>query len=786
MAVPNAHPMSKYHTLCYHQDANLEKEATLVGLGCSQLPSSAAVVNDDDEGMLFESVGDIMARLSGAKLRNDNFDDYLRCLSGLAYVADKHGVTEEQLHMWMERQDPMAAEADLATAYSMKPSTSEPLFFVTRALIDRFSKAKLSIALKASLKDKPKGPLVEHPVVRKWKPVEYDDLEKEVQNSSAAGVHVAMQGGMGCGKTHAVLKLAAEQCSERVLFITGRVNLAGEIEGRAKKAGFKHTYSYKRPDLFKRALLNKYPVMLIEARGSDPGNANFDDGTDDDVEDEAVEDDDNDNFMRFFDDDVRKAIDDSQGSPDIDEGNDAARPMPKMPKFFITCVNSMASMALAKVFSLDIKWDMVVIDEAETTMSNLYSAKLMGDTGTAVCDALFNTIGRTNFLMSIDAGHTEKLASCLHRQYICQYRMNNKDVAIDPMCVKCCYGQNSYAKERGPIFNECVELAYSLYPIKSDVKFGLMRTTRGSMCMEIVRRVAVLHENVCVSMALKKDAYALANILNTIRVDGKCIRVEVITGGAEQAHSVNELAQKANVLIYTSAISAGHSIDVKSRFSTLFAYFAFTVGQGAAQVTPSMEEQIQMCARLRHPTQKRMYFCLSTVHTAKLAGMADTRCYHTATRPHYTEKCDFLEHIKGLSSTDLVVILKAAIRKGFQGIKMLTTANMAKADIMAVYSLFGVIAFSKKLCKAAVMGRLAAENRHMEEVANRIGMGPGALKMLVYKAQPTAVWAYGGACSKRPMRPLNIDDLSLTVPQGAANAVQEFDVANTGRLAPIF
>ena len=117
-------------------------------------------------------------------------------------------------------------------------------------------------------------------------------------------------------------------------------------------------------------------------------------------------------------------------------------------------------------------------------------------------------------------------------------------------------------------------------------------------------------EKVAVAVPSKKWAELIENIMpvnkNVVRIDSSTTSIQ----------EVNLNDPEIEVLIYTSKISAGHSIDIKNHYSSVFLVVSGVDRKGVWH-TPSVGEMIQMSARVRNPITPDIYVTVDSFHNTK-------------------------------------------------------------------------------------------------------------------------------------------------------------------------
>lgn len=123
----------------------------------------------------------------------------------------------------------------------------------------------------------------------------------------------------------------------------------------------------------------------------------------------------------------------------------------------------------------------------------------------------------------------------------------------------------------------------------------------------------------------------LLNMMHHVHVQGKKIAVAVPSVGwvyiivklfsnkkvlaidSKSTLNVNTIDfSKYDVVVYTSAISAGHSIDIRNHFYCVYGVIS-NVNKNGEWVTPPIGEMIQMIGRVRHPISDQIFLTLDTL-----------------------------------------------------------------------------------------------------------------------------------------------------------------------------
>lgn len=89
---------------------------------------------------------------------------------------------------------------------------------------------------------------------------------------------------------------------------------------------------------------------------------------------------------------------------------------------------------------------------------------------------------------------------------------------------------------------------------------------------------------------------------------------------------------KYDVVVYTSAISAGHSIDIRNHFYCVYGVIS-NVNKNAEWVTPPIGEMLQMIGRVRHPISNQIFLTLDTVSRGNT--IRKNKFYHPFTNTPY-------------------------------------------------------------------------------------------------------------------------------------------------------
>ena len=122
----------------------------------------------------------------------------------------------------------------------------------------------------------------------------------------------------------------------------------------------------------------------------------------------------------------------------------------------------------------------------------------------------------------------------------------------------------------------------------------------------IVRLLHTLHqEDKRVAVAVPTKTWG--NFIEELVPESKtCLKID----GTNNHH---KQSWKVDVLIYTSTISAGHSIDYEDHFDYVFVVVGGVTASGT-WVTPSITEMAQMAARVRYPKTDKIYLTVDMCH----------------------------------------------------------------------------------------------------------------------------------------------------------------------------
>jgi hypothetical protein len=98
------------------------------------------------------------------------------------------------------------------------------------------------------------------------------------------------------------------------------------------------------------------------------------------------------------------------------------------------------------------------------------------------------------------------------------------------------------------------------------------------------------------------------------RIFGGRFTTEVLTGEMTTKEYEKITSRSAvRLLVYTSTISAGHSITLEEHYDAVYAV-VFRVTPEGKWLTPLVDEMIQMTARVRFPVTKRLCITTDTLH----------------------------------------------------------------------------------------------------------------------------------------------------------------------------
>lgn len=244
----------------------------------------------------------------------------------------------------------------------------------------------------------------------------------------------------------------------------------------------------------------------------------------------------------------------------------------------------------------------LIVDEYETTLSNLWMDKINRKKTTEIiqqlvrqswlsrfCDAMFTIpklIGVTGLLLEVEPDKK------VH--YI---KLSNK---TRPRTVTCTYndmkGVREYSKRilkpipgKNPLFDE---------ELISKAEDGFVER----LLYEVIcgRPVAVavptkMWANKIEAVLRYNDVFNVVKVTGDSRVKD-CDIMDICSGKI-----------LPDVLIYTSTISAGHSIEVKNHYHSVFVVVP-TPNKYGQWCTPNVGEMMQMVGRVRYPATDRIFF----------------------------------------------------------------------------------------------------------------------------------------------------------------------------------
>ena len=305
------------------------------------------------------------------------------------------------------------------------------------------------------------------------------------------------------------------------------------------------------------------------------------------------------------------------------------------PTLYLTVINSVCRIPTT------VKFEMMVIDEAETTVCNLYSVELMSKIGgLKVSDTFLKSMQNTNTVVSIDAEHTDVLFDV--------FTSGNNEV-------------NNITCRLITPRPSSIYLTATLcrnYPWKT------------SIVAAILERVVLRRERVCISMVYKARIRKLYEtlLIESARISDKVPKIVCITGDEPLGDgNLNKVAQDADVLIFNSTISAGHSVDIPGHFRCMFYFFDFMIG-GCP-----LTEQIQMTGRIRQTEERHLFYAISHARTKDTVESLDNKariCYHPKLMEHLGAMTRTEMYLDSASITELNGYVNELLKRAYPEMDM--------------------------------------------------------------------------------------------------------------------
>ena len=621
---------------------------------------------------------DILLHIDAASLRHDNFLTYWSVLCSLA-KGDDPAIQAEDIVEWVNRSSgPERSMSDCASAATKRQEVTGSYQNALRYLRAHYRSVTCWFRQKD---DEPTCAEKNHNAWNTlwrdaWPVATQDDFLSHVHRAhsqrpwdSENGTAIHVRGEMGSGKTYAMLEAVHRMKYRRVLYVVGRRLLVDEIARRAREMATNDdsplaVFTYNDKDVFEKEVLASHD----EERGILPSSSSSDDGGD-------YSDDDDD------DDDDTMSIREDNGEDNF------------TPRLFITCINSIRAVP-ENVF-----FDMVIVDEAETTVANLYSRDLVGTHGREIGAVFGNICTKTALLVTVDAEHTDPLADTFWNAYWKVWynrACGDDDDDEKPERVQMTLtATRNDAEERRAIYTESVCCAPQILPFgvqsspsSSSSHFRTNKTQ--SIGFEILKRVLVWEERVCICVPYRYMACQLRDLLTTTYPDGKVVRVQMITGEepVPRDKTINQLALSCDVLIYTSSLSAGHSIEVGEHFSVMFAVFSFDMGANATQTCSTLTEQVQMVARLRSTREQKLYYAVSlrtnNNNGYKSSASAGEECPTNMFATHFCELVHNRSQLRQGSYSDVYRYIRRSLHRAFPALTIRSQRTTVKVDAATI------------------------------------------------------------------------------------------------------
>ncbi|AKM21001.1 ORF67 [Ostreid herpesvirus 1] len=277
---------------------------------------------------------------------------------------------------------------------------------------------------------------------------------------------------------------------------------------------------------------------------------------------------------------------------------------------FIVCVNSITT----DLFKEDgFKTEMIVVDEVETTFMNIVSESLMTysaaiETRNTLVEKLFPY---TNVLLTIDAALAEPMVVGCAKMFGGKFEEYKLDLV----------------RIRPPIYHRAVQCS-TAYNI---IDHNPLEKRYDTLFNAITYHVYELGKRIVISVPYHKTALQLKRHILAARPqhfhkiphvvvytaktrDARLARIKALQTGEQ--YGIEALAKEADVFIFNSCMSAGHSLNMDG-YEACFSYFLIN------HMTCSVMEQLQMTARLRNNNSKTLYWGLMNTMNDPLRGIRD-------------------------------------------------------------------------------------------------------------------------------------------------------------------
>lgn len=232
----------------------------------------------------------------------------------------------------------------------------------------------------------------------------------------------------------------------------------------------------------------------------------------------------------------------------------------------------------------------VVIDEQETTFSNLKMGTVDNE---AVQELLMKFVKGSNLAKFCDAMMT--MPSIIFAQAMARYVLEDDHCLQFTKLIR--EGVETKQRVICPLFNDIVSI--NLY----NEKLTCYRPLAGNNGF-IIRILHEVSRNHKIAIAVPTLQWA-DTLERLIPKEKKVTRID----GRTKKRKFQDL-KATDVLIYTSAISAGHSIDIKNHFHCVFVVINAPVCGSDGRVvwkTPNLGEMSQMAGRVRYPKTPNVF-----------------------------------------------------------------------------------------------------------------------------------------------------------------------------------
>ncbi|AFU90056.1 putative DEAD-box ATP-dependent RNA helicase [Abalone herpesvirus Victoria/AUS/2009] len=288
---------------------------------------------------------------------------------------------------------------------------------------------------------------------------------------------------------------------------------------------------------------------------------------------------------------------------------------------FVVCINSLND----RILPTDgLPFDMVIIDEATMTNKNLLSPIIDTYAASEIMNyAKTYIFPKAEVIVLIDAALPEPLKK--------DYKNMISDGMDNPEEELAVHNLRLVRPDVKPIFNKALHFSAMWQEVENVPGQNL-----ASMMKEILQAVYVYREKISISMPFKEMAHKIACFIRAAMpetdpyvphivvqtADERQERAErVARGYTQETLDFHELCRESEVVIINPCVSVGVSIGC-GYIAKHFAFFSL------GPYTCSLEEQIQMTARVRNIETSTLYYCVFNPKPNSFANYKDVPQLH--------------------------------------------------------------------------------------------------------------------------------------------------------------